>query len=234
VPRNILGKRGFDGEEFEPPRKRLPFWLRLLLRKPRDSLLAIVALSATAAILVNGLFLQPGPHPAPIFSVKPTRAPETTGTIGVLPRPRPADLPGARSDPPRAPQDGASGRSDPGRRPSNDPAKSKSRAHANPEPAGKATSQPEPAAKANPQPAPAARANRQPEPIASANGPSRVRAVQQTLADFAYGQVKPTGIYDGETRAAIEAFERARKLPVTGQISDRLVRELGVVAGRPL
>jgi hypothetical protein len=33
---------------------------------------------------------------------------------------------------------------------------------------------------------------------------------------------------------AIEKFERDRKLPVTGQISDRFVRELSSMTGRPL
>ncbi|HEX9361560.1 MAG TPA: peptidoglycan-binding protein, partial [Bradyrhizobium sp.] len=33
---------------------------------------------------------------------------------------------------------------------------------------------------------------------------------------------------------AIQKFERERKLPVTGQMSDRLVRELIAVTGRPI
>ena len=36
------------------------------------------------------------------------------------------------------------------------------------------------------------------------------------------------------TRAAIERFERARKRPVTGQITDNLVRDLANLTGRPL
>ena len=59
-------------------------------------------------------------------------------------------------------------------------------------------------------------------------------AIQRALADFGYGQIKPTGVYDADTRAAIEKFERDRKLPVTGQISDRCVRELAAMTGRPL
>jgi peptidoglycan hydrolase-like protein with peptidoglycan-binding domain len=59
-------------------------------------------------------------------------------------------------------------------------------------------------------------------------------AVQRALNDFAYGPVNPTGNYDPDTRAAIERFERARGMPVTGQVSDRLVRELSSVVGRPL
>jgi peptidoglycan hydrolase-like protein with peptidoglycan-binding domain len=62
----------------------------------------------------------------------------------------------------------------------------------------------------------------------------RVLAVQRALADFGYGQVKPNGILGAETKAAIERFERERKLPVTGQVSDRLTRELAAVTGRPL
>ena len=67
-----------------------------------------------------------------------------------------------------------------------------------------------------------------------AGSPKRVLAVQRALGDFGYGPVKPTGVPGVDTRAAIEKFERERKLPITGQISDRLVRELAVVTGRPL
>jgi peptidoglycan hydrolase-like protein with peptidoglycan-binding domain len=62
----------------------------------------------------------------------------------------------------------------------------------------------------------------------------RVVALQRALADYGYGQIKPTGIVDGETQAAIEKFERERKLPVTGQPSDRVTRELAALTGRPL
>ena len=63
---------------------------------------------------------------------------------------------------------------------------------------------------------------------------ARIVAVQRALTDFGYGQIKPTGIYDPETRAAIERFEKARRRPVTGQVSDRLVRDLAALTGRPL
>jgi peptidoglycan hydrolase-like protein with peptidoglycan-binding domain len=61
-----------------------------------------------------------------------------------------------------------------------------------------------------------------------------VTAVQRALADFGYGQIKLTGVFDPDTRAAIEKFERDHRLPVTGQISDRFVRELAAMTGRPL
>ena len=60
------------------------------------------------------------------------------------------------------------------------------------------------------------------------------RTHHDTPTDFGYGQIKPTGNFDAATRAAIEKFERDRKLPVTGQISDRFVRELSTMTGRPL
>ena len=46
--------------------------------------------------------------------------------------------------------------------------------------------------------------------------------------------MKATGNYGSETISAIQKFERDRKLPVTGQISPRLLRELAALTGRPL
>src|SRR5262249_3733863 len=85
--------------------------------------------------------------------------------------------------------------------------------------------------------APAARGAAGPaDPIAELIEPSprRVLAVQRALAGAGYGQIKPTGVYGPETRTAVEKFERERKLPITGQISDRLVRELAALTGEPL
>lgn len=62
----------------------------------------------------------------------------------------------------------------------------------------------------------------------------RVIALQRALAEYGYGQIKPSGVVDTETHAAIERFERERKLPITGQASDRVVRELAAITGRPL
>lgn len=82
-----------------------------------------------------------------------------------------------------------------------------------------------------PQPAPA----RRDDPIADLISPSpRVAAVQRALSDYGYGQIRPNGMLDDNTAAAIEKFEREHKLPVTGQISDRLVSELGTMVGHPL
>ena len=73
-----------------------------------------------------------------------------------------------------------------------------------------------------------------PSNTAQAAGPRRVAAVQRALTEYGYGQLKPTGTVGSDTQAAIQKFERERKIPVTGQVSDRLVRELAAVTGRPV
>jgi len=87
-------------------------------------------------------------------------------------------------------------------------------------------------------PPPPANVVRSPEPIPPApipiTGSHRVAAVQRVLTEYGYGQLKPTGTVGPDTRAAIQKFERERKLPVTGQVSDRLVRELSAVIGHPI
>jgi peptidoglycan hydrolase-like protein with peptidoglycan-binding domain len=61
---------------------------------------------------------------------------------------------------------------------------------------------------------------------------ARVAAVQRALTDYGYGQIKATGTVGADTQAAIQRFERERRLPLTGQMSERLVKELGLATGR--
>lgn len=84
---------------------------------------------------------------------------------------------------------------------------------------------------------------RSPQPVAARrNDPigrligmsSRIMAVQRALANYGYGQIKPSGVLDKPTNAAIARFEREHNLPVTGRISDRLVSDLSVLVGHPL
>ncbi len=62
----------------------------------------------------------------------------------------------------------------------------------------------------------------------------RIAAVQRALTEYGYGQLKPTGVVGTDTQAAIQKFERDRKMPVTGQLSDRLIRDLTVLTGRQI
>lgn len=152
-----------------------------IVRHPREFVALVMAGASTLAIFVNALFLQHGPHPAPIFATRQF-VQEPAGPV---------------------------------------------RAHKE----DKAVVA-HPIAAVKPVAAPPARQ----DPIAELIAPSkpRVLAIQRALADFGYGQIRPTGVYDSDTRGAIEKFERERNLPVDGQISDRFVRELAAMTGRPL
>lgn len=233
--------------------------LRLLGRRPHDSIGLAVALVAACAILTNGLYMQSGPHPAPMFPTikRPVSAWDTTGSVIVMPRPRPAAeaAPAAKVETPARPRaqiisdiqrelsrrghydgavDGVYG-------PKLDAALRDFEQASGQKTNGELTEAAlQMIARAPLKAAPAAGAKPgvtqvKADPIADLIAPSkRVIAIQRALADYGYGQVKPTGVHDPATRGAIEKFERDRKLPITGQVSDRLVRELAAVTGRPL
>jgi hypothetical protein len=154
---------------------------------PRDAVAFTAATGVSVAIVVNALFLQSGPHPAPLFKPPPLAAArgEMTNSVPVMvPRARPVEA---------------------------------------------ISTKPEMAPPAPVAPRPAAHGE------AASEAPShRVMALQRALAQFGYGQIKPTGVLDADTRAAIEKFERERKLPVTGQPSDRVVKELAGLIGRQI
>jgi peptidoglycan hydrolase-like protein with peptidoglycan-binding domain len=71
-------------------------------------------------------------------------------------------------------------------------------------------------------------------PTAASQIDSRLQAVQRALASLGYGPIRPDGRPGSATRAAVQRFERDRNLPVTGEISSRLVRELAAVSGMPI
>jgi peptidoglycan hydrolase-like protein with peptidoglycan-binding domain len=235
--------------------------LRACMRRPLDSIGLVAIAAAAGTIVVNALYLQQGSHPAPIRSanVRISAPAETTGSLVMMPRPRPAE-PGAAKDAPApqrsraqivndvqrelvrrgfydGPVDGIYG-------PKMDAAIREFEQAAGMRSTGDPTeallgaivrtpikSGPE-RTKSSP---PASAGSRRAEPPAESPAPStRVAAIQRALADFGYGQIKPSGLFDGGTQAAIEKFERERKLPITGQISERLTRELSAVTGRPL
>ncbi len=83
-------------------------------------------------------------------------------------------------------------------------------------------------------PATASITSRAAPPAQPAAASARVIAVQRALSDFGYGQMKPSGTLDPDTGRAIAAFERQRNLPITGQLSEPLIRELSAATGRTL
>ena len=229
----------------------------LIARHPREFVALLMGTVATGWIFTNALFLQKGPHPAPIFAARPhthqvpIAPPRPTVLIPTpqetpLPVPAPTALPApAMTDQARAQLvsniqrelnrrgyydgvvDGVWGaRTDAAVRDFVQVSGARVNAEASDALLNSIVGAP---------PKRAAAPVRKNDPIAALIAPSnRVLAVQRALNDFAYGPVKPTGNFDPDTRAAIERFERARGMPVTGQVSDRLVRELSSVVGRPL
>jgi|SRR5689334_6129795 len=207
----------------------------------------VMATIAIFAIIINALFLQKGPHPAPIFAARPLlqqettlspRLPATSSHIGsdLAAQARVLLIANIQRELTRkgfydGPADGIWGsKTDAavrgflqasGSKVGPDASENLLRAIS-----GYAAKPAAAAATSSPQTA---------DPIAKLIAPSkRIVSIQRALADFGYGQIKATGVYDPDTRSAIEKFERDHRLPVTGQISDRLVRELAAMTGRPL
>jgi hypothetical protein len=193
--------------------------MRILLHSPKDMIAAALAFAAVSAIVANALWLQAGRHPSPMFG-SVVAMPAAALAPSPLPRPRPVEADASVVEPKAAEP-----------KPVEKPAEPKAA-----DPLGnlvKATSA---------APAPPSNVLRPPAPIpassrsdaAASSGSRRVAAVQRALTEYGYGQLKPTGTVGSDTQAAIQKFERERKLPVTGQMSDRLVRELAAVIGHPI
>jgi hypothetical protein len=192
--------------------------MRILLSSPKDLAAAALAFAVVTAIVANALFLQAGHHPSPMFGSVVAPPAASLATVSPLPRPRPAEFAVKPADAP------ASG--------------PRALEPANPDPLAnllKAANAPPAATSSIPRPPATIPASTRNEPGAtSAQGSRRVAAVQRTLTEYGYGQLKPTGTIGADTVAAIQKFERARKIPVTGQISDRLVHELVAMIGHPI
>nr|WP_249792735.1 peptidoglycan-binding domain-containing protein [Bradyrhizobium sp. BRP22] len=210
---------------------------RVLLHSPKDTVAGVLAAGAVIAIVTNALFLQAGRHPSPMFGSVVTLPPPAVANP--LPRPRPVEAAArpVESQPVEAkPAEPA--------KPSEsrvEPKASDSRA-SDSKPSDSRASDPMTNLVVKSTSVPPAPANvaRPPAPIPSRGettqsaGSKRIAAVQRALTEYGYGQLKPTGTIGSETQAAIAKFERDRKLPVTGQMSDRVVRELQAMIGRPI
>jgi hypothetical protein len=210
--------------------------MRILLHSPKDIVAGALAFAAVTAIVTNALFLQAGRHPAPLFGnvvVMPPVAPPSAST---LPRPRPVEADASVAEPkPVEPKAADPKAADPR---AADPRAADPKA-ADPRTADpmtnlvKATSAAPVVPSAIPRP-PASIPGSVGGDAVAGTGSHRIAALQRALTEYGYGQLKPTGTIGPETLAAIQKFERARKLPVTGQVSERLVRELTAVIGHPI
>ena len=198
--------------------------LRMLLHSPKDMVAGLIAAAAVSAIIGNAIFLQAGHHPAPMFGSSVTVP--MPATVNLLPKPRPLDAtlrPGdAKLDSRMLDAKPVDGKTDskPAERAAVDPMAGLVKSTTTPPANSTAVARPPTTAR---------------DPLGDLIVNSRrVAAVQRALTEYGYGQLKPTGTAGSDTQAAIQRFERERKLPVTGQVSDRVVKELATVTGRPI
>jgi hypothetical protein len=208
-------RRGASAVAIEAEAER-GFMMRVLLHSPKDMVAGVLAFATVSAIIVNALLLQAGHHPAPMFGSVVAVPAAGLAPASPLPRPRPSEAALKPAD--AAPVDAK-------------PVESKVVESKAADPLAnlvKATSA---------TPVASSPVVRPPAPIPAAvpiTGSRRVAAVQRTLTEYGYGQLKPTGTIGADTQAAIQKFERERKIPVTGQMSDRLVHELSAMVGKPI
>jgi hypothetical protein len=202
--------------------------MRILLHSPKDFAAGVLAFAAVSAIVANALFLQAGHHPSPMFGSVVAMPATGSSTASPLPRPRPAEL--ATKPAETSPQEAKPAELKPVEI---KPAEPKAA-----EPKASELKAADPLAnlvKATAATPATANVPRPPAPIPAAVSASRrVAAVQRVLTEYGYGQLKPTGTVGSDTQAAIQKFEREHKLPVTGQLSDRLVRDLAAMAGHSI
>ena len=210
--------------------------MRALLHSPKDMVAGLIAAAAVCAIVTNALFLQAGRHPSPMFGTVVTLPAPQAAVASPLPRARPvveAELP----EPRQVDLRNADARNPEARNPEARNADAKNPDARNPD-ARNPDAMTNLVVKSTGAPATTpANVVRPPAPIpvtAQSAGARRVAAVQRTLTQYGYGQLKPTGAVGSDTQAAISKFERERKLQVTGQMSDRLVRELSAMVGHPI
>jgi hypothetical protein len=196
--------------------------MRILLHSPKDLVAGVLAFAAVSAIIANALFLQAGHHPSPMFGSVVAIPQAGLTPASPLPRPRPVELatrPADTSPPESKPVELKPVEIKPAEPKAAEPKAADPLANL-----VKATATPV-----------TSNVPRPPASIPTAvQGARRVAAVQRVLTEYGYGQLKPTGTIGSDTQAAIQKFERERKLPVTGQMSDRLVRDLVAMTGHPI
>ena len=202
--------------------------MRILLHSPKDMVAGLLAFAAVSAIIANALFLQAGRHPSPMFGTVTKMPAAASAPASPLPRPRPVEAARTADPLPSEPRvielKSAEPKGDAKIDAKSDPMTNLVKATAAPQATPSNVARP-------PAPIPASRN----ETVANQTPAARrVAAVQRTLTEYGYGQLKPTGTAGSDTQAAIQKFERERKLPVTGQVSDRLVKELTAMIGRPV
>ena len=200
---------------------------RIVLTHPREVLAGLILLAASTAITVNALGLQRGPHPAPLFSpmrappppqapIPPARPVQSQAQPQAQPQPAPAPAPAAATAALRPAKTSASPIAELVRT-SEVPVRPAASAEAKPsrDAIGDLIRTGEPGTR----------------PPATVGEPGRVAAAQRALMKLGYGPLKADGVMGAGTRQALERFEKDRRLPVTGELAARTVRDLAAQSG---
>ena len=182
--------------------------LAFLTRRPGRTLAGVVVAGLVTGITLNAVQFQTGYHPSPLFG-GPRAAASAPKSLAAGAPPMPAPRPVSLAQP--APVAAA------------------------PAPAAPSVAQLAAPRAAEPAPAPAkkdpiaALLNGE-TPVEAAVPPARVAAVQKALIKSGF-VLRADGVMGATTRQALERFERDRKLPVTGDLSPRTLRELAQESG---
>ena len=194
-----------------PARPRQAFAaLAFLTRRPGRTIAGATITALVTGVILNAVMFQTGRHPAPLFGAPQSVTASARPAAQVAP-PLPAPRPVAAAP-----------------------------AAAAPAPVVTTRAAEVPAAQRAAEPAPVV-AKKDPigalikgEGIAdSAPPPSRVAAVQKALIKTGV-VLRADGVMGSSTRQALERFEQERKLPVTGDLSPRTLRELAAQSGVPI
>ena len=192
------------------PAPRASLWRRpfaYMLRRPGRTLAVVVGAGLVTGIVLNAVMFQTARHPAPLFGPVANVAKQAPPP---MPAPRPASIATAPAPAPQAPAPRV-------------------------EPVAQQARMAEPAAASAPAPV---SSKKDPigalikneglaEPVAP---PARVAAVQKALIKSGF-VLRADGVMGASTRQALERFEQDRKLPVTGDLSPRTLRELAAQSG---
>lgn len=198
----------------ELPRGRMRRWngvrrlaggaVALAARRPSRTLIALLLVSGIGAFAWNALMRQTGQHPHPLFA-------------RVDPPPEPPRRPDAPATPLPVPRPETASVSTP--RPAAEPRMKVASAA---DPIGaliRNDGSPQPEAKGS-------------EGKPAETKPNvRIVTAQKALAKLGYGPIEPDGRMGSTTRAALERFERDKKLPVTGSLAPKTSRQLAQLSG---
>ncbi|GAB6841890.1 hypothetical protein HNR00_001983 [Methylorubrum rhodinum] len=177
----------------------------LCLRHPGGALGTLAGLGAALYVCLNAVGFQEGRHPAPILPTVEAKASAPRAAEAKLNEAKPA---AARPAPARE-------------------VRAEAPAPAPRDPIADMIRSGETTASVTPKPSVKdAAAKFDPAKLDSAKPDPMVARAQRALSKLGYGPLKDDGLMGPGTKAALERFERDRKLPVKGEAAGRTLREL--------